>query len=71
MRAFGAGPGDASGPGASGGTDAECACPCHRGVLLQHVVPCCRPCPHCRRRVPTGSLAEHVAHAHPGAVALS
>ena len=42
-----------------------CDCPCHRGVMLQHVVACCRPCPHCRRRIPTGSLAAHLAHARP------
>jgi hypothetical protein len=54
-----------SGGDAAGGVDAACDCPCHRGARLVHAVPCCRPCAHCGRRVPTGSLAAHLAHAHP------
>jgi hypothetical protein len=54
--------------GSAGGNDVPaCACPCHRGLLLLHPVACCQPCPRCRRRVPTGALAAHWAHAHPGA----
>ena len=65
MRAADGGAAPWSDPGPSDDATPACDCPCHRGVMLQHVVACCRRCPHCRRRIPTGSLAAHLAHAHP------
>jgi hypothetical protein len=66
MRAADGGTVRPSGPEPPDDADRACDCPCHRSGMLQHVVACCRPCPHCRRRIPTGALAAHLARAHPG-----
>ena len=38
----------------------ECVCRCHRGAPILHVVDCCKPCPHCGRRIATAFYNAHV-----------
>jgi len=40
-----------------------CQCSCHEsfGEVI-HVVPCCKICPHCRKRIAQGMQPEHLKH---------
>jgi len=37
-----------------------CTCPCHtKPIRIVHPVPCCEPCPYCKKRIARGLLYKH------------
>lgn len=47
----------------SGSTGPDtCRCPCHKGVVLAHPVPCCTYCPSCKQNIAFTKYAAHVEH---------
>jgi hypothetical protein len=42
-----------------------CNCPCHRGGVVVHPVPCCMPCPGCGTAVATGVSHHCLGRLHP------
>lgn len=53
----------------------ECDCSCHHDEGTTHIMPCCRICSRCKRRVragwwenhPANCPARHDTHSEPGA----
>ncbi len=54
-----------NGPGgsdhiSSGAHTSECQCACHHNEHMNHVMACCRQCPHCHKNIVTHCFDDHV-----------
>lgn len=49
----------------SGEDRTVCNCPCHIGMKIGHLTPCCEPCFRCGVNVKSGQMQTHFNEAHP------
>ena len=36
-----------------------CGCPCHTGDRVVYPIPCCEPCPYCKKMIGRGLLSRY------------
>ncbi|MBI5732481.1 hypothetical protein HY967_00790 [Candidatus Jorgensenbacteria bacterium] len=49
------------GPGGCSIDLEECHCDCHKGMSIQHIMPCCEKCRYCGKRI-AGRASFHEEH---------